>query len=246
MPRPIDIMKTRENKIGEIVEIISQKSRNFTKPKIIIIGGYGLRAFIPFSRFTRNCDFVLKKNCGGNLDLIKSWLPKEINIEAIKKDQDHGFLRAIKPIKFQRRSIKLAIDFMEGQVRGRTLEEIIKIDDEFINNSTRTKLLIGDKEINLFAPSYLDYFILKVVSARPSDIRDIASLVWKNDIPNGIKKRIKKILPYPDIFHRNLKNQIIPDISDDRFIHSWHGTFISTEFTNNDKNEVIKKLKSLL
>ena len=238
-------MKIRENKIGEIIDLISQKSKNFTKPKIITIGGYGLRAFIPFSRYTRDCDFVLKKNNIGNLDLIKSWLPKEINIEAIKKEQDHGFLRAIKPIKFQRKSIKLAIDFMEGQVRGRTKEEIIQIDEEFINNSTRVKLHIGESVINLFVPSYMDYFILKVVSARPSDIRDIASLVWKNDIPKGIEKRIKKILSYPDIFHKKLNYQIIPDMADSRFIHSWHGTFISTEFTDDDKNEALTKLKNL-
>jgi hypothetical protein len=239
-------MKIRENRIRELIELISQRSKNFTKPKIITIGGYGLRAFIPFSRFTRDCDFVIKKNRGWNLDQIKNWLTNDVSVEAFQIEKYHAFLRLIKPLKYNKRSIKLAIDFMEGQIRGRTKEEIIQIDDEFIDNSRRTKLLIGDSEISLFVPSYLDYFILKIVSARPSDIRDIASLVWKNDIPSGIKKRIKKILPYPDIFHRNLKNQIITDITDDRFIHSWHGTFISTEFTDEDKIEVINKLKNLL
>ena len=246
LPKPIDLMKIREDRIYEIIDLISKKSKKFTKPKIITIGGYGLRAFIPFSRFTRDCDFVFKKKNGWHLDQIKNWLPKDVSVEAFKKGQDHGFLRVIKPIKFQRRSIKLAIDFMEGQIRGRTQEEIIQIDDEFINNSNRVKLPIGESEIGLLVPSYLDYFILKVVSGRPSDIRDIASLIWKNNIPNGIKKRIKKILPYPDIFQKKLKNQIIPDIADSRFIHSWHGTFISTEFTNDNKNEVLKKLRSLL
>lgn len=238
-------MKIREQEIYEIIDLISKRSKNFTKPKIITIGGYGLRAFIPFSRFTRDCDFVLKKKNGWYLDNIRRWLPKDVSVEAFKKEQDHGFLRVIKPIKFQRRSIKLAIDFMEGQIRGRIQEEIIQIDDEFINNSKRVKLPIGESEIDLLVPSYLDYFILKVVSARPSDIRDIVSLVWKNDIPHGIKKRIKKILPYPKIFHESLKNHVIPDISDDRFINSWHGTFISTEFTDDDKNIVINKLKNL-
>ena len=238
-------MKIRENKIGDIIALISKKSIDFTKPKIITIGGYALRAFIPFSRFTRDCDFILRKNRGWNLDQIKDWLPKDVSVEAFKKEQDHGYLRVIKPLGYKRKSIKLAIDFMEGQIRGRTKEEIIQIDDEFIKNSKRAKILIGEKEFNLLVPSFLDYFILKVVSARPSDIRDIAALVWKNDVPSGIKKRIKTILPYPDIFFNNLKNQIIPDISDERFIQSWHGTFISTEFTNKDKNKVIKKLKSL-
>jgi hypothetical protein len=239
-------MKIREHEIHQIIELISKKSNDFAKPKIITIGGYGLRAFIPFSRFTRDCDFVLKRNeKGWNLDQIKNWLPKDISVEAFKKEQDHVFLRVIKPIKFQRRSIKLAIDFMEGQVRGRAQKEIIKIDDEFINNSKRVKLPIGESEIDLLVPSYLDYFILKVVSARPSDIRDIASLVWKNDIPDGIKKLIRKILPYQNIFQKKLKSQIIPDIADIRFINSWHGTFISTEFTDDDKKIVINKLKNL-
>jgi hypothetical protein len=240
-------MKIREDRIYEIIDMISKKSKNFTTPKIITIGGYGLRAFIPFSRFTRDCDFVLKKKGDGwNLDKIKSWLPKDVSIEAYQVEDDYGFLRVIKPLKFNKKSIKLAIDFMEGQVRGRTKEEIIQIDDEFIDNSKKTKLLIGESEINLSVPSYLDYFILKVVSARPSDIRDIASLVWKNDMPTGIEKRIKKILPYQNIFYEKLKKQIIPDIVDDRFINSWHGTFISTEFTDDDKNKVLKKLKILL
>jgi len=246
LPKPIDIMKIRENKIGEIIELISEKSKIFTKPKIITIGGYGLRAFISFSRFTRDCDFVLKKQKVWGLDQIKSWLPTDVSIEADQKEQNYGYLRIIKFLKFKGKSIKLAIDFMEGQVRGRRKEEIIQIDNEFVKNAKRTKLLIGEKEINLFVPSYLDYFILKVVSARPSDIRDIASLVWKNDIPKGFEKRIKTILPYPDIFYNNIKNQIIPDISDKRYINSWHGTFISTAFTDDDKNEVLKKLKNLL
>jgi hypothetical protein len=135
---------------------------------------------------------------------------------------------------------------MEGQIRGRDKDQIIQIDDDFLDNSWRTDLPIGESVIKLFVPSYLDYFILKVVSARPSDIRDIASLVWKNDVPSGIEKRIRKILPVPEIFYENLKNQIIPDISDVRFINSWHGTFISTEFTDDDKNSILRRLKGLL
>ena len=62
--------------------------------------------------------------------------------------------------------------------------------------------------------------------------------------PTESKKESKKYC-YPNIFHKKLKNQIIPDIDDSRFIHSWHGTFISTEFTDDDKNEVLTKLKNL-
>jgi hypothetical protein len=36
-----------------------------------MIGGYALRAFVPFSRSTRDCDFAMTKRDGWNIDRIK-------------------------------------------------------------------------------------------------------------------------------------------------------------------------------
>jgi len=44
---------------------------------------------------------------------------------------------------------------------------------------------------------------------------------------------------------RNLK-LILYDVSDKRFLDSWKGTFVTTEFTEKTKEEVLKKLKQLL
>jgi len=41
-------------------------------PELIVIGGYALRAFIPFSRFTRDCDFALMKKDGWNIGDVLS------------------------------------------------------------------------------------------------------------------------------------------------------------------------------
>jgi len=83
------------------------------------------------------------------------------------------------------------------------------------------------------------------VSGRRSDIRDIATLVWQKGIPENVKNRVKKILPYPQVFNENLK-QVIADISDKRFTDSWRGTFISTDFNESAKQEVLEKLLELL
>jgi hypothetical protein len=64
-----------------------------------LIGGYALRVFIPFSRFTRDCDFALMKKNGWNIDKIKEFLSKEYLVEEEQKRNNYGFLRCIKFVK---------------------------------------------------------------------------------------------------------------------------------------------------
>jgi hypothetical protein len=67
-------MRMREEEIAKLMGLLSTKSKRFEDPKLILIGGYGLRAFIPFARSTRDCDFAIKKNNGWHLDEVKGWL----------------------------------------------------------------------------------------------------------------------------------------------------------------------------
>jgi hypothetical protein len=106
------------------------------------------------------------------------------------------------------------------------------------------KIPVAKKEVEIFVPDYVDYLLLKIMSARPSDIRDIATLVWKNNIPEDLKQRAKKALAHPEILEKNIK-LIIDDISDKRFLDSWKGTFVTTEFTERTGEEVLKELKKL-
>lgn len=76
------------------------------------------------------------------------------------------------------------------------------------------------------------------MSARPSDVRDVATLVWKNGIPNGLKEA-KKALAHPEILRKNTK-LIIDNISDKRVLDSWKGTFVTTEFIEKTIEEVLK------
>lgn len=50
LARYVEIMKRREEEIAKLIEFLSEKSNSFEDPKLILIGGYGLRAFIPFIR----------------------------------------------------------------------------------------------------------------------------------------------------------------------------------------------------
>ena len=76
---------------------------------------------------------------------------------------------------------------MECEVRGRTEKpvflhnrEIRPEDKEGKDCPLPKRLLIRMFQITL------TILILKLISARPSDIRDIATLVWKNSIPEDL------------------------------------------------------------
>jgi hypothetical protein len=135
-------------------------------------------------------------------------------------------------------------DFMEGEVRGRTEEQLFFITEKFLQKTKKARIPIAGKTIEVYVPDYTDYLILKFMSARPSDIRDIATLVWKNDIPSNLEVEARKELAHPEIVEKNLEF-IQKDISDKRFVDSWRGTFVTTEFTDKTKEEVLRKLKKL-
>ena len=61
MPKAIELMKRREEELLKLIQKLSERTDSFSDPKLILIGGYALRAFIPFSRYTRDCIFTLRK-----------------------------------------------------------------------------------------------------------------------------------------------------------------------------------------
>lgn len=137
-------------------------------------------------------------------------------------------MRCIKFVNYNKLRIKVSVDFMEGEVRGRGEKEVVIIDEVMVKNRRLVNIPIADELVKVPVPSYLDYFIMKVVSARASDIRDIASLVLENGVPKGIKKRIREILPYLEVFQIKLSNKIIPEIRKETFLNSWRGAFATS------------------
>lgn len=246
MPRAIELMKKREEEILKTVRNISEKTKGFTSPKLVMIGGYALRAFIKFSRYTRDCDFIVKKMNGWHLDELKEIIPRDWRIEELKKREQHGFMRWLKFITYNKTRIKVSLDFMEGEVRGRKEEEIILIDDEMIEESRQTLISIADENVRVFVPEYSDYLIMKVISCRASDIRDIASMIHENGVPKALSQRVRKILPSAGVFYSNIRRRVIPVIKSKTFIDSWRGIMATTEYTEKDKEGVISELQDLL
>jgi len=245
LPRVIEMMKKREEELLKAILYLSERTESFTNPKLILIGGYALRAFIRFSRFTRDCDFIVKKENGWNLDGLKEGLPEGYSVEEEKKHGNYGFMRWVKLIQHNKARVKISLDFMEGEIRGRKNEEIILIDNAMVENSRAASITIADENISITVPSYVDYFIMKVVSSRASDIRDLASLIHENGIPSGLTDRINQILPYPQVFKEKVEERLIPEIRKTTFLDSWRGNFATTQYSEEDKEKVVRKLEEI-
>lgn len=241
MPKHVELMKKREKEILKALLYFSEKTNNFTKPALLMIGGYALRAFISFSRYTRDCDFILQKKNGWHIDELHNYLPS-FSIEYKEKKGSYGYMRCIKFVKHDKAKIKVAIDFIEGEIRGREDRDVIIIDEKMIKKRKFVKILIAGESVRIAVPCYVDYFIMKVISCRASDIRDIASLIYEKGIPKGLEKRIKEILPYPEIFMEKLR-KIINEIKKPTFLDSWRGVFGTKEYSEQDKKKIIEILE---
>jgi len=239
-------MKKREKELLTAVKRLLKGTEGFTDPKLVLIGGYALRAFIRFTRFTRDCDFIVRKKDGWNLDRIKLIMLEDYNMEAEKRHESYGFMRWVKYVSYDKARIKVSLDFMEGEIRGRKPEEVILIDEAMVEGSRPAFISIAGEQVKFFVPSYVDYFIMKVVSSRASDIRDIASLILEKGVPRGAVERAKEILPHSKVFGEKLKRSVIPEIKKRTFLDSWRGIFATTSYTDEDKKRVIEQLEELI
>lgn len=237
--RSIDLMKRREEEIGELVAFLSEKSGSFTKPKMVVIGGYALRVFVPFSRYSRDCDFVLKRG----LETVKAWKPADVTVETFEEHPEHGVMRWSKIIGTGKQAVKLGLDFMQGKVRGRA-GEAFTISERFLNDAREAEIKIGSKKRRILVPSYPDFFVLKVMAARRSDVRDIAALVWKNGVP-AVHASLRD-LNDPEHFYGNLQRKVIPDMEGKFFLTSWRGMFLATEFKDEDRRVVLDAVRGLV
>lgn len=168
-----------------------------------------------------------------------------MTVEAERKEDNFGYLRLLQLIAAGKRRLKVSLDFMEGEIRGRSGERFL-IDKKFAARTVQKSVPLGDLTIPIRVPAYNDYFLMKLLSARPSDVRDVVALVWKQRIPETrlLVERTDEIIAAPEGLTKKL-DVVISDVSDSRFLDSWRGTFITEEFKENDKKRVLRKFRKL-
>ena len=66
------------------------------------------------------------------IDKLKEIMSKNYSVDAFEKCGTYGFLRCVRSVGYDKLRIKVSIDFMEGEVRGREEKEIILIDGKWL------------------------------------------------------------------------------------------------------------------
>ena len=173
------------------------------------------------------------------------WFPN-LSAESKEKKERHGYLRLMQALAAGKQRVKISLDFMEGAVVDRSGERI-EIDESLVSRCVALPIKVAGEEIEIRVPSYEDYLLLKLLSARPSDVRDIAALIWHHGAPSAssLIKRAREVASRPAHIGTNL-DIVIKEVSDPRFVDSWRGTLILEAFGEADRKRVVAALKKII
>jgi len=194
----------------------------------VLIGGYAINAFTQ-PRFSVDCDLVTKK---AEAKKLKEALIKE----GYKQEESGKFLRLSKKIN----NLKVGFDIMMDQVLDRRTNIAFKAEWIFENSKKRTfigKTIPMKIKVRVANPEVL--FIMKLVSGRKADYRDVFMLAGLNLDLNFIKKELNNL-------NTNLKEQreeLEDFINSKNFKDSLQGVFGKVNEIAIKKN--IKKLSFL-
>lgn len=189
-------LEIRENEVFETLRKL--KSFNF-----VVIGGYAVNAYATLPRFSADCDIVIEN--GTDLVRIEEAL-LEFGYKRMKsKVQGTEFVRYIKPLTFP---FKVSFDIMIGKVIDRQTNTSIPAKWIFTNSAVR--LLKGKtirEELNLRIINLDALFVIKMISCRPTDIRDLFMLATLVKDKGWIKQQIESLYNFDKRF-KKVKTEI--------------------------------------
>ncbi len=178
----MDQLQLREKEIFEILKSIK-------KFEFVIIGGYAVNAYA-LPRFSIDCDIVVKEQ--KELDKIIKELLKLNYKESIKENNDlpyHGkFFRYEKTLE---NNFKASIDILFDKVLYRQTNATFEA--EWIIKNSSLKLLRGktiNEELKLRIINIDALIVMKMISCRNTDIRDIFMLMPKAEKIEWMKKEV--------------------------------------------------------
>ena len=166
--------------------VILETLKKIPKKDVVLIGGYAVNAYVP-PRFSIDCDLVVLDN----LKKIKNILIKNGFEETIASDAPYK-----KFYRFERKDIKSAFDLLIDFVTDRSTG--IRIPAKMIKKYSKTRTTVGRANpirirLRLANPEML--FIMKFLSCRKQDIRDIFMLSnLKLDV-DFITKNLTRMTP---------------------------------------------------
>lgn len=182
-----DLLQVRESEIFKTLKELNGR-------KFVVIGGYAVNAYAP-PRFSVDCDIVIKdKNEIGKVE---------------DKLLDIGYRKAKHPAEFQysgnfqrhekdiEKNFSVSIDILIGKVTDRDTGAIFNADWIFENSNIMKlngKTIIEKLDVRII--SHRALMAMKIVSCRPTDIRDVFMMAQKDEDSEWIRHEVGLRTPF--------------------------------------------------
>ena len=194
----MSLLQIREKEIFETL-------KKLKKLEFVVIGGYAVNAYT-LPRFSVDCDIVLRnKNKLAQIDkILKQTCYKEIKADNLTSYSGH-FARYEKRIE---KGFKVCIDVLIKEILDRQTGTIFSSKWVFDNSSKKElkgKTITEKLKLRIINPDAL--IIMKFISLRSTDIRDVFMLIAYAEDLNKIKEEIGSKYDFKKQ-HKKIKDHI--------------------------------------
>lgn len=186
----MELLQLREKEIFKTLK----KIRKF---RFVVIGGYAVNAYA-LPRFSVDCDIVVEDITEARK--IGKGLEKE---GFVNKDVDKDIERFLKYEKDIGNNFKVSFDVMVKDVLERKTRAVFSAEWVFKNSSLRPlkgRTITEELKLRIPAPDAL--IVMKIVSCRNADIRDVFMLITQAKDIGWIKQEIGKRYDFNDRFEK--------------------------------------------
>lgn len=189
----MDQLQLREKEIFDTL-------RKIRKYKFLVIGGYAVNAYA-LPRFSVDCDIVLAN------DIEAKRIGKELKKFGYKKEEvnkiEHYYEEFVRYEKEIQKNFRVSIDILIGNVFDRNTKASFSAKWAFENSTIRLmkgKTIAEQLKIRVINPDAL--IVMKFISCRAADIRDVFMLMPQAKDINWIKNEISNRYDFKDRFEK--------------------------------------------
>ena len=227
----MELLQLREREIFDVLKKISRFD-------FVVIGGYAVNTYA-LPRFSVDCDIVVLDN-----DEAKK-ICKELERNGYVQESgpEHSsyageFLRCVKTIEH---GFKVSIDILAKEVFDGQTSSTFGANWVFKNSFNG--LLKGKtitEEVKLRISKVDALLVMKMISCRNSDVRDVFMMITKAEDPGWIKEEIEKRYSFKDRI-----DKIIEKISSKQFKDNLQGIYgyVDERLFEKHKQELIRMMK---
>ena len=189
----MELLQLREKEIFETLRRI--KSCSF-----VLIGGYAVNAYT-LPRFSVDCDIIVEDKAATakiEKELVKINYFRATDTDLVKYHED--FLKYEKTIM---KNFKVSVDILIKNVSDRVTRGIFSAEWVFRNSAVRVlkgKTIPEELKLRIVNPDAL--VVMKIVSCRSADIRDVFMLMPQIKDSEWVKKEVSERCDFKNQFSR--------------------------------------------